>query len=372
MFEIEPDNTPAAALRRMLALLIAALVVACGIAARADSVRLYDQVGIEAGEVTLADVAELQGPEARGHGEIELATLMAGRQEIEITLDDVESALDKAGVNWGRVSLRGFSVCRVTGLAPPPDVSIGRGQAVAANIETPLGLDAGLTLRARVEQMIADRAGILSSDLRITFSDRDSTRLDRPVLGQSIEIEPTGRNTLGRVPVVIRFYETGRVTQTLSVRAHVQRVLLAVVASGPIDRGQVFTRSDLEVRECRLEDDNVTPLTDPMIAIGQEAAAGMRAGDILFARKVKAPVMVKRGELVTVRCLVGGLVVRTVGKAAEDGSLNDVITVRAERNGGRFFAVVTGRGEAAITTQPAMQDQRQARTWNRPQQGAAK
>jgi flagella basal body P-ring formation protein FlgA len=371
MYEIEPDNTPSAALRRMLLLLVGALVLAFGIAAHADSVRLYDQAGIDTEKVTLADVAELSGPLALALGEIELAMVTDGRGEVEISLDEVESALDEAGVNWGQVSLRGFPACRVTRLAPPTGVGIGRGQAVAANIETPLGLDAGLTLRARVEALIVNRTGLPSDELRIGFNDRDSARLDRPVLGQSFEIEPTGLNKLGRVPLMIRFYESGRVTQTLSVRAHVQRVLLAVVASGPIQRGQIFTLANLAVRECRLESDGVIPITDPMLAVGQQATATMRDGEVLIARKVKAPVMVKRGELVTVRCLIGGLIVRTVGRAAEEGSLDDIIQVRSEKNRSGFSAVVSGRGEVVITA-PQTHDPRQASALSGPLQGAVK
>ena len=370
MFDIEPDNSPSATLRRMLLVLIAALVMACGIAARADSVTLYDQAGIDAGKVTLAHIAELKGPHARALGGIVLATLKDGRQELDVSLDDVEDALDKAGVNWGLVSLRGFGVCRVTRLAPPPDASYGTGQSVAANIETPIGLDSRLTLRARVEGLISERAGVPLSDLRITFSERDGMKLNRPALGQTIQIEPTGLNTLGRVPLTVRLYESGQLTQTLHVRAKVQRVLLAVVTTGPVSRGQVFIRSDLEVRECYLEDDSVTPITDPMIALGQQATATLRVGEVLLARKVKAPIMVKRGELVTVRCMVGGLVVRTVGKAASDAAFNEMIQVRVEKSNEYIAAVVTGRGEAAIAPEPAIEDQRQARAWAMDPQGA--
>ena len=348
MFEIEPENTPTATLRRMLLLLIAALVVACGIAARADSVQLYDQVGLKSGKVTLADVAELQGPSAKALSSVEVASLADGWKEHVVTLDDVEAAMDKAGVNWGLVSLRGYAKCRVSRLAAPPESELGKGQAVAANIETPIGLDASLTLHARVEKLIAQRAGVPLSDLQISFSDHDRQALNIPALGRSIEIEPTVTNTLGRVPLVVRLYETGRITKTIQVRAQVRQVMLAVVARRPISRGQVFTRDDLEVRECYLEDDDVQPVTDPMLAVGQQADASMRSGDILLSRKVKAPYMVRRGELVTVRCLIGGLVVRSIGKASQDASLGDTVNIRMEDNHETVLATVAGRGEAVV------------------------
>lgn len=357
MFEIEPENTPGATLRRMLILLLAALVMAFGIAARADSVRLYDQAGVESARVTLAQVADLEGPAARALAGVVLATLPEGRSEHTVTLAEIEKALDDAGVNRGLVSLRGFSACRVTRLAEPPAAFIERGQAVAANIETPIGLGTTLTLRTVVERRLADRTGAGDDELRITFSDRDVKRLDVPILGRSVEVEPITPNTLGRVPVVVRLYEGRAVAETFTVNAQLRRTLLAVVTTGPVARGEVFTRGHLQVRQCVLDDDNATPITDPSVVIGQESASSMRAGEMLIARAVKSPIMVKRGELVDVRCFVGGLIVRTVGHVTENGSLGDRVAVRSESSGDTFYAVVAGRHEVVVSTDAHSQPQ---------------
>ncbi len=380
MFDIEPDNTPRATLRRILMLLLAAMVMAFGIAARADSIRLYDQVGVESSNVTLAQIAELDGPSARALGNVVLTRLDQGISESTITLDAVEAALNDAGVNWGLVSLRGFNACRVTRIAPPPAPTPDQGQAVAANIETPIGLHTTLTLRGMLEQHIADRASSLLGNLLIEFSDRDASRLDIPILGRSIEIEPTSTNTLGRVQVVIRLYDAQRIAETIRINAKVQRVLLAVVAEGPISRGEVFTRSKLKVQECYLDDNAVEPITDPSSIIGQESAASLRAGQMVSARMVKSPIMVKRGELVDVRCFVGGLVVKTVGRAAENGSLDDLIRIHndpggygagSRSSGGEdYYAIVTGRHQAVVSTDAAPRaDATTARAGNQ-QQGA--
>lgn len=351
MFDIEPENTPGATFRRMLILLLAALVMAFGIAARADSVRLYDQVGVESSRVTLAQVAELEGPAALAVADVVLATLPEGRGEYTITLAEVEKALDEAGVNRGLVSLRGYSVCRITRLAEPPAPMIDQGQAVAANIETPIDFETTLTLKAVVEQQLTDRAGAQDdiNEVRVTFSDRDLKRLDVPILGRSVEVEPITPNLLGRVSMVVRLYEGRAVAESFTVNAQVRRTMLAVVTTVPVARGEVFTRSHLQVRECVIEDDANTPITDPAVVIGQASVASLRPGEMLFAHAIKSPIMVKRGELVDVRCFVGGLIVRTVGHATENGSLDDRIAIRSESTGDTFYAVVTGRHEVVVT-----------------------
>ncbi len=355
MLDFEPDKTAGARLRRIAMILIAAIVMAFGIAARADSVRLYDQVGVDGPVVTLNQVAELSGDAALAHGGVVLTTLKDGRSEHTITLDMIEKALDEAGVNWGLVSLRGFNTCKVTRLVEPQSLAPQAGQAVAANIETPIGLRTTLTLRGVVEQYINDNATVSQGDLRIEFTDRDTGKLDLPILGRSIEIEPVGINTLGRVPLTIRLYDEQRVAQTIQVSAKVQHVLLAVVADGPISRGDVFTRNHLKVRECLVDDDAIVPVTDPGMVIGQASATSLRAGEMVSFNKVKSPVMVKRGELVNVRCFIGGLVVRTADYAAEDGSLNDLIRLRSVSTGDEYYAVVTGDRQAVVSTSAGSQ-----------------
>jgi flagella basal body P-ring formation protein FlgA len=352
--DMEPKNTPGATLRRMLLLLLAALVVAFGIAARADTVRLYDQVGVENAQVTLAQVAELHGPAAQALADVVLVTLDDGRSERTVTLADVEKAMQDAGVNRGLVSLRGFNACHITRLAEPPAPVLDRGQAVVANIETPIDLDAALTLRTVIEQQLTDMVGVPADELRISFSERDAKRMDVPAVGRAVEVEPIAPNTLGRVPIVIRLYAGHTVADSFTVNAVIRRTLLAVVTTGPVSRGEVLTRAHVQVRECVLDDSAVVAITDPSIVIGQEAASPMRAGEMLVARAVKSPVMVKRGELVDVRCFVGGLIVRTVGKAMENGSLDDRVLVRSESTGDTYYAVVTGRHEAVVSTDAAV------------------
>lgn len=355
MFDFKPENTPGATFRRMLILLLAALVMAFGIAARADSVRLYDQIGVEGETITLGQVAELEGPAARALADIVLMTLEDGRGEYIITLDSVEESLDLAGVNWGLVSLRGFNTCRVTRLIEPSAPVPDQGQAVAVNIETPIDLHTTLTLRGMVEQLLAERAGVGIEESRVTFTQRDTKKLDVPILGRSVEIQPTSMNTLGRVPIVVRLYEGRRISETVNVNATVKRTMLAVVTTGPVARGEIFTRTKLQVRECVIDDSSITPIADPSIMLGQESTVSLRAGQMVTVQAVRSPIMVKRGERVDVRCIVGRLVIRTVGLAAEKGSLNDSILIKNEITKETFYAVVTGRREVVVSTDPRPQ-----------------
>ena len=173
-----------------------------------------------------------------------------------------------------------------------------------------------------------------------------------PILGRSVEIQPTSMNTLGRVPIIVRLYEGRHISETVHVNATVKRTLLAVVTTGPVARGEAFTRAKLQVRECVIDDSGITPITDPSIILAQESTVSLRAGERVTVQTVRSPIMVKRGERVDVRCIVGRLVIRTVGLATEKGSLNDSILIKNEVTKDTFYAVVTGRREVVVSTDP--------------------
>jgi flagella basal body P-ring formation protein FlgA len=61
--------------------------------------------------------------------------------------------------------------------------------------------------------------------------------------------------------------------------------------------------------------------------VGQEMLRAVSTGQPIDARDAQPPRLVKRNDVVTVYSLASGVRVRMLGKALEDGSLGDVITV---------------------------------------------
>ena len=106
----------------------------------------------------------------------------------------------------------------------------------------------------------------------------------------------------------------------------------AVVAIRPIGRGEVVKAADIELRMVdansksvgqRAAADSVEKL------IGMEARQAIQAGDIVFTDSVQAPIVVKRGDVITVTSQSGGIRVRTSGQALHDASRGDLVQVEA-------------------------------------------
>lgn len=312
------------------------------------SIRLHDEAAVTQTHIRLCDVAEIEGNHAQALADLVVSQFEPGLRQATVTLEGLRETLNTHGVHWGLISLRGYSACLVHRVLPDPEPISATPAWPVSNPIDEVVLTTPVTLRDRINQFIEQLAGVDRADLRITFTDRDATVLDQGVWRDRFEIEPLASAPLGRVPLVIRQYRGDRVVDTHRILADVARRTMAVVAKKTIGRGQTFAPGDVEIREVYLDDNVSQPVTELAQAIGQVAGSVVRAGAVVRADQLRSPVMVRRGQLITVRCLSGGLVLKTVGRASEDGQLDQLIGVRNDRTRQSFTVRVTGLQEGIV------------------------
>ena len=319
-------------------------------AARAGSVRVQDEAGSPSATVTLKQIAELEGDEALALGDVQVATLEPGDAHVTVTLDHVRQALTGRGVNWGRVSLRGFTRCKVYRIEPTP-VEVPTAAAarpVVANPDHPIDLTTPFTLRDYVTDKIKQRAGDEGSALQIRFAERDEAVLATALGSDRFAFEARSSNALGRIPIVVERFRGWELVETYRLTATVARSMLAVRTTRGISRGQVFAPSDVEVRELLVTDGRRPPMTDLRSVVGQTSTTILRAGAMVRADEVRAPRVVRRGQFIAVRAFVGDLLIRTDARAMEDGAVGEIIEVRNESTRQSYRVEITGPRAATL------------------------
>jgi len=136
----------------------------------------------------------------------------------------------------------------------------------------------------------------------------------------------------------------------VNVYADVSATQEVVAAIQPIERGHVLTAADVEVQQW--ENVPVNRGREPVDSIdsliGMEATRSIQAGDLLALGDVRSPLLVKRGEEITVYARGGGIQVRTIARAREDGARGELIGVESLEEREPFDAVVTGMREAVV------------------------
>ncbi len=344
-------NTPLVRLSLLIFVIVMMIFTVATIAEgqTGPSIRLHDQAHVDGDKVRLRNVADLQGSAAEVLGDTLIATLSPKERETTVTINAVRNALTDHSVNWGMVTLRGYARCLVRRAVDEPTSTTTPGPPVIANPIEEVGLDSAITLRDRVIQIIEQYAQVNRQQLRITFNKKDGDTLALNTWEDRYEFEPLAAAPYGRVPIVIRRYRDGRLVQTYRVTADVVRRYMAVTVVNSMGRGQTFAPGDVEIREVFLDNNADKPITNLSQVIGQTAGSVLRTGSAVFAQHLRSPLMVRRGELVTVRFISGNLVVKTVGRATEDGVMDQMIQMRNNRSRDTYLARVTGPQQAMAT-----------------------
>lgn len=326
----------------------------------ADAIRLRSDARLDHRSITLADVATLEGAAAVALADVSVATVEAGHDRATIELHDLRRLLEERGVNAGDVTLAGHAACRVMLL--PRDT--------AAN-DAPHGLDARETnasdptppnatttpaqsLRSLVRSRLAAMAGVDADALIIEYTADDLARLDRAdstsTAGGGWEVQSHSTSGLGTVPLTLRAWDGTRAADRLTVTARVSHRVRAVIPVRNIARGEPVTQADIQLREMDLTRTVDDLATRPDEVIGRVATRPLTDGEPFSGDHLRAPLAVRRGDLVTVRARSGSLVVKTVARALADAPAGETIALRNEVTRETFQATVVGDREASVDT----------------------
>lgn len=354
---------------------LAAFLAGC-IHARAGNVRLWPTAVVVSDEARLSDLCELRGFEPET--ERRLTDLVvskappAGGTRI-IHLELIRSALSESGVNMSELTLRGAIQCalsrpQISAKVASPQVNNpsarhaeldrdsgelhstkgnhGKGdQALAENASS----SGSQTLRQSVVDHFNAELTRFGGHAEVTFDQTSESILDLSSPPYSFHVRSRRGALLGLVPLDVEVVADNQTVQAVPLVVRVVMVRPTLVARRTIGQDATISENDIALASMTFGRLDHIGLDDPAQAMGQRAKRLITAGTIVEQEMLESVPLVKRGELVTLASVVGGIRVVTTAKAAEDGLLGEVVKVRAlNRKGQEFDAVVTGPAEATI------------------------
>jgi flagella basal body P-ring formation protein FlgA len=314
----------------------------------ATSVTLRASAVAAPGEVALGDVASVEGDDAARLRGVVVASEWPSSGEV--TLRDVREALDEAGVNWGRVTLRG-GTCRLR--AGEPRLASVAPQPSEREAPKPgvVKLDGPPSVRIKIAKVLGELYGVANEDLRLLFDDRDADILGPMAPGRRYEVVANSGASSERAPVTVTVFEGSRLVESRSVRADVQVRTSTLTLRRDVSRGERIEADALSAGERW-----ISPAGSPVVASAEEAAGmlartRLSAGTVLRESVLERPVLIRRNELATVHCLSGSVSLRVEARAMSDGRAGDVIEFRTSRDTEPFRARVSGAGIAVATSE---------------------
>jgi flagellar basal body P-ring formation protein FlgA len=205
-------------------------------------------------------------------------------------------------------------------------------------------------IQSAVAEALAHRGNLgEAANIRLTF-DRDvqDIRLDASNAGAleltAARYEARGghfdvtfsiANDASNLPTQLRF--TGVAIETID----------AVILARDVERTDVLKSSDVVVeRRPKLEIGGDPAVRDS--AIGMQMRHSMRAGQALRVADLAKPDLVQRDQNVTLIYQTPGIYLTTRGKALDNGTDGDVVSVLNPQSKRTVSGVVTGRGQVTI------------------------
>jgi flagella basal body P-ring formation protein FlgA len=202
------------------------------------------------------------------------------------------------------------------------------GEPVAAQIE--------LAARAQLEKQSA-AAGLVEPQFELAVV----AARPAPPCAQPVEVEPLETRQPSRMRFAARCPGAAGWKYEYLVRARVSA--LVAVAAGPVAPNEPLTPEQVT-----LERRDVSALADtislPGDAVGQSSRRTLRAGDILRASQLAAPLLVRRGDQVVMLARRDGIEVSTSGEALDAGGRGALVRVRNSGSGQVVRMRVTGAG----------------------------
>jgi flagella basal body P-ring formation protein FlgA len=198
---------------------------------------------------------------------------------------------------------------------------------------------------------------ILAAAATDTANSDASIQLDNPGLRFLVPAEASDDMTLDGLNVDPR---TGRFSVFVTAPANsnnaqrqrvsgriVYQVTIAVPAHG-MSIGDVFGPAD--VAETKLPRERVASdaITNPQLLIGKAARRILRAGETVRAGDIAEPVVVHKGDLVTITLNTAGMQLTAQGKAVEDGAMGASIRVTNTQSSRVIDTVVAGPNQVVV------------------------
>jgi flagella basal body P-ring formation protein FlgA len=158
---------------------------------------------------------------------------------------------------------------------------------------------------------------------------------------------PPGARVLGNTTVGVRCAAAGGWTVYVSARVALYGEVL--VTTQPLARGETISADRVRLVERDLATLSRGYFDAPEPVIGQLATRSLNADTVLNPQLVEAPLLVKRGEQVTLITGRPGFMIRSSGQALADGGSGDLIRIRSKGSKRIVEGRVVSQGVVKVT-----------------------
>jgi flagella basal body P-ring formation protein FlgA len=324
---------------------LAASAAFAGSVSDAAEVRLRKECRPEAPVVTLGDVADVLAAdpaESTRLGAVELFAAPPPGQQRFLGAREVQDLLLLRGVDLLKHCFSGSSQVAVLGPAADRPTGSRFSSAVKRNAE-------GKVRQAILRYLKEHGSGDEPWEVALELEDHQAQLVmgsDREILVRGGMPPWTGAQQFGLTVT------TADGPRELVLDVQVTLPPAVVVAAGPLPAGSAVRAEDIRLERVQGRTDRANPIHSVEEVVGKETLRSIPAGGVIQRDHLRRPLLVRRGEMISVRAGNSRIQVKTVARAKEDGCLGDLIAVEPAERRKSYFARVSGIQEAEVSIQP--------------------
>ena len=319
---------------RTLAASLLLLLVPALADARAPMLRVATETSVQADEITLAD---LTSPD----GDVELGRALSA---VKLGPSPVPGGTLRLDSEFIRVRARQALDPSRAQLLIPERVTVTRSYQVVTGAEIAEAAQAHLIDRLEAREPQGGPYVLIAAarpaDLRVPTGRVDiATRVGDASPAQ------------GYLSAAVVVRVDGRDHQTLPMTFRVARRVPVVVANHALEPKTVLGPADFRIEtrvSTEIPSGALAALSDPA---GMEVLRSVRPGEILTDAVVRAKILVRRGELVTLLLDGRGFKITTQGQAGEDARRGDIVRVINPTSRREVLGRVEGAGVVRVINQ---------------------
>jgi len=293
--------------------------------------------------VTVGDVAEVRAvdaAEARVLAAVELFPTPAPGQQRLVRVRELQDLLEMRTVNLGEHRLSGSSQVVVLGSGEPvrPESSRPVSPSIVRRAER--------LVQEAVLGYLREQAGPEGSwSVRVALEESQAKMI--PGDGHGIAVRGGRAPWTGsqRLEVVV---DSPTQPARLAVTAEVAPRAPVVVTTAPLAAGAVIRPGDVKLQSALAEGGREEGFQRVEDVVGRELVRSVTAGSVLQQSSLRAAILIRRGEVITVYARSPGVCVRITARARQDAGLGDLVTVESLLDRKLYAARVCGPQEAEV------------------------
>ena len=337
--------------------LLIALAVLAGAArlAGAAELRLRPQCTAGGPVVRLGDVAEIVGgdsKQAETLAAVELFPAPADREQRFLRVRELQDLLLLHGVNLAEHQFSGSSQVMV----------LGKSAATKPQSDKPVPAPALRRISRRACEAITKYLtqhvpGQRAWGVEVELTDAQAHMLADPTRAVSVAGGNPPWTGLQHFEVTLDAPK-GPASFTLDAQVSVRASM--VVAARALPRGAIVRDGDVELANEVPVEGGSTPLRSLDDALGRETTRAVAAGKLVDKESLRTPLLVRRGEVVTVYANSSGIRIRTVARARDDAGLGELVSVESLLDRAAYYARVSGVREVEVYARSARAERPEA------------